>query len=232
MFFGITIISGIVLAGVSHFGIRYFKAAKTKTAAMQFQPSAELISAAGRVLMRKPGRTEWQEVKAGASLAEGDLIQTDSSGAVSIQYLDGTMVSIPEQTTLVVQYAGNRPMEIVMPPKTPYAGSQNSGVQTPAKPATAMSGIKAGKAARPSIILQRIIPYGKSLELIGRVDAGIILTVNAERVEVEGDGLFKHFTKPFPPAAGEVQLVLKAADLAGRTNVLTVTYDFGPREDN
>jgi hypothetical protein len=232
MRFSIIIASGIVLAGLGYFGIRQIRAGNAAASAQQSQSSAELISAAGTVLILKPGSAEWQEVKTGAYLTEGDLIRTDGSGNVSLRYLDGTFVSIPEQTTLVVQYAGSGIMEIVKPPKAPPVGAQGPAGQLPATPPEATGGLVAGKAVRPSIILERIIPYGKSLELIGRVEAGSRLTVNDEKVDVEGDGLFKHFTKPFPQTDDEITLIFKAADLAGRTNILTVTYDFNPHKNN
>jgi hypothetical protein len=233
MLSGIAIIAAIALIGLGYLGMSHFHSTKAETAAVKIQSSTELIAAAGKVLMLRPGRTVWEEVKAGASLAEGDLIRTDSSGKVTIRYPDGTMVSVPEQTTLVVQNAGSGPMEIALPPNTPASRDGGGAAQAPpaagAVPGT--GGSEPRKSSRPSLLLQRIVPYGKSLELVGSIDAGSTLTVNDESVEVEGDGLFKHFTKLFPVTAGEVQLVLKATDLAGRINVITVTYDFGPHGD-
>ena len=56
--------------------------------------------------------------------------------------------------------------------------------------------------------------------------------MNGERVEVEGDGLFKHLTKPFPATEKEATIVLKATDLAGTTNSVTAIYDFSPQDSN
>jgi hypothetical protein len=79
----------------------------------------------------------------------------------------------------------------------------------------------------PFLELQRIIPFGRSLELIGRVDPGSSLAINDETVEVTGDGSFKHFTKQFPPSAQKASLILKLTDLAGRTRVERAVHDFG-----
>jgi hypothetical protein len=83
-----------------------------------------------------------------------------------------------------------------------------------------------GSESQPFLELRKIIPFGRSLELIGRVDAGSRLAVNNEFVEISGDGSFKHFTKLFPPSSDRVSLVLKATDLAGRTRTLTAYHDF------
>jgi hypothetical protein len=83
-----------------------------------------------------------------------------------------------------------------------------------------------GADMRPFLELQKIIPFGRSLELVGRVEAGSKLVVNNEFIEVTGDGSFKHFTKLFPASSDRVRLVLKATDLAGRTQTLTAYHDF------
>jgi hypothetical protein len=79
---------------------------------------------------------------------------------------------------------------------------------------------------RPFLELNRIIPFGMSLELIGRVEPGSRLTVNEETVAVAADGSYKHFTNPFPASSRKVRLVVKATDLAGRTSVLTAVHNF------
>jgi len=79
---------------------------------------------------------------------------------------------------------------------------------------------------RPFLELQKITPFGRSLELIGRVEAGSRLVINDEFVEVSGDGSFKHFTKLFSASSDRVRLVLKATDLAGRTQTLMAYHDF------
>ena len=78
--------------------------------------------------------------------------------------------------------------------------------------------------------LQRIVPFGRSLELIGRVEPGSSLAINGETVEVTGDGSFKHFTKQFPASTQKASLIMKATDLAGRTRVQRATHDFGAFE--
>jgi hypothetical protein len=211
--------------------MRHLGAAKAapESARAQAKASTELISSTGTVLLLKVGSTDWQETRTGASLAEGDLVQTGAAGEASIRYPNGTTVSIPAQTTLVVQSTGNGQMEIVIPPAASESGTPNGTV---ANSAGGEDGTQAGKITRPSLKLQRIVPFGKSLELIGHVEPGSSLFVNSEQVEVEGDGFFKHFTKPFPTAAGEVRLVMKVTDLAGRTNIVTTTYDFRLHEEN
>ena len=78
--------------------------------------------------------------------------------------------------------------------------------------------------------LQRIIPFGRSLELIGRVEPGSSLAINDETVEVTADGSFKHFTKQFPASTQKASLIMRATDLAGRTRVQRATHDFGAGE--
>lgn len=82
---------------------------------------------------------------------------------------------------------------------------------------------------RSSMKLLRIIRFGRSLELVGSVEAGSRLTLNDDPVEVSGDGSFKHFTKPFPRAIKKINLVLKATNLAGETAKLIAPYNFGDR---
>jgi hypothetical protein len=84
-----------------------------------------------------------------------------------------------------------------------------------------------GAEMRPFLQLQKITPFGRSLELVGRVEAGSRLAVDNESVEVSGDGSFKHFTKLFPASSDRIRLELKATDLAGRTRTLTAYHDFG-----
>jgi hypothetical protein len=90
---------------------------------------------------------------------------------------------------------------------------------------------KPATEVQPHLELQKIIPFGRSLEIIGRVEAGSRLAVNNETVEVSGDGSFKHFTKPFT-SGNRIRLEIKATDLAGRTRILTVFHDFGSSGEN
>jgi len=85
-----------------------------------------------------------------------------------------------------------------------------------------------GSSGGPFIELQQIIPFGRSLELIGRVEAGSSLAINDDIVEVSGEGFFKHFTKPFAASAQLVRLSLRVTDLAGSTRIYTATHDFRP----
>jgi hypothetical protein len=79
----------------------------------------------------------------------------------------------------------------------------------------------------PVIELYKIVSFGRSLELVGRVDPGCSLSVNGETVDVEGDGSFKHFTKPFAGAARKVLFTLQARDLQGRVRNKSYTHEFG-----
>ncbi len=215
----------LLLAGIAVFGLvscsNRSKEAKIQPAMQQAEiPYAELLSSTGAVLVRKPGKVEWHEAKTGVRLAEGDLIQTDQAGEATIRYSSGTTITIQAKTVFTVQPSGNGQMEISAPPldALPINKTQGAG------------GFPAANAneSQPSIELQRIIPFGRSLELIGRVEAGSSLMVNDESIEVAGDGSFKHFTNPFPASAGNVNLVMKVTDLSGRTRVLTATHDFSP----
>jgi hypothetical protein len=223
----IAVLAGIALVcPASYFMMRPSGKTRVKLAAPQVQASAaELISANGMVLVRKPGRREWQEVRAGARLTEGDLIQTDSSGSASIRYSDGTNVSIQEKTIFTIQNGGHGDMEITAPaiPENGIADAESGKELT-----GAILGEARASELKPSMELQSIIPFGRSLELIGHVEAGSSLVVNGETVIVAGDGSFRHFTNPFPAAAGKVRLVMKVTDLAGRTRALTTTHDFSP----
>ena len=197
---------------------------------------AELVSATGMVLVGKPGRTEWNQITVGTRLIAGDLIQTDQSGTASIQYENGTTIDIQANTIFAVQSPGEGRMDITLPHQeanpssvTSTPGQKNSseavasageGIEPPA------FGKANGSELRPYMKLDRIIQYGRSLELIGKVEAGSHLSVNDESVDISGDGSFKHFTKPFPVSAQKVSLVMKVTDLAGRSRVETAAHDF------
>jgi hypothetical protein len=221
---GVLIISGIVLVCLlTQFGLRGIKA-KPADAPARLQV-AELASATGMVLVQTPGKTEWREVNTGAGFVEGDLVLTDSSGGAVIRYQSGATVSISRNTVFTVRGPGNNLMEISASPGV--AGA-------PPLWLAAENGAGASGARRgPLVELYQIIPFGRSLELIGRIEAGSHLVVNDEIVEVSGDGSFKHFTSPFPSSSNSVRLSLKVTDLAGRTRVWTAIHDFSPqgRED-
>jgi hypothetical protein len=208
------------------------KSSREKLDASQNRTFAELLSAKGTVLLLKAGQANWQEVPIGAPLMNGDLIQTGISGNAVIRYPNGTTASIQAQTIFAVQRTGNNEMEILMPVEMPARGAQSSGnsneslTGNQASKGSLFERAKAGQL-RPSLNLRRIVPFGRSLELIGQVEPGSSLTVNDETVEVGGDGSFKHFTNPFPKSAARVYLVMKATNLAGRDSILTTTHDFG-----
>lgn len=231
--FGWRALSGIIggcfilfwVTGCSHLS-------KERPGALKNQTSAELLSAKGTVHLLKSGQTDWQEVAIGALLMNGDLIQTDISGNAVICYPNGTTASIQAQTIFAVQRTGNNEMEILMPVETPASGNRSAGLsKEPGNAnqeftASSFERVKA-EQLRPSLNLQRIVPFGRSLELIGQVEPGSSLTVNDETVDVGGNGSFKHFTKPFPKDAVRVHVVMKATNLAGRASILTTTHDFG-----
>jgi hypothetical protein len=177
------------------------------------------------VLVQTSGKPGWREIKSGESLFEGDLVQTDNSGNAVIRYQSGATVSISPDTVFTVSGAENDRMEISASPAATdvppllLAGENETSA--------------AGTQRMPFLELDRIIPFGRSLELIGRIEAGSSLMVNDEKAEVSGDGSFKHFTSPFPSWAGTVTLNLKVKDLAGRAHVWTATHNFSPhgRED-
>jgi len=211
---GIVLIGFTVLLGL--------KSSKMKAPAPAQQVVAELASAGGMVLVQDPGRTEWREVKVGAHLIEGDLVRTDSSGKAGIRYKSGTSVCIPANTVFTVRSAVRDEIEV----------SQNPAASLPPLLLAGEKGTLGTAKDRPMIELEQIIPFGRSLELIGRVEAGSNLVINNEFVEVAGDGFFKHFTGPFPASATKVQLTLKVTDLAGRTCTWTAYPDFGPHDGN
>jgi hypothetical protein len=84
----------------------------------------------------------------------------------------------------------------------------------------------------PSLTLLRITRFGRTLELVGKVEAGSRLTVNDDPVEVSGDGLFRHFTKRFPRSIKKAKLVLTATNLAGKSAVIVAPYNFCGRNGN
>jgi hypothetical protein len=235
---GALTLSGIALVSL----ILVLKSHNTKAKPMMISAKAsvaELVSANGMVFVGKPGKSEWHQVTMGASLMEGDLVKTDGSAEASIRYSDGSTVTIQANTIFTVRNAGDGSMEISVPfqetnSRSIASGSEdNAFAQTAAKPGkeseTAIPDKAGARDASPFIKLDRIIPFGRSLELIGSVEAGSRLTVNNEGVEVAGDGSFKHFTNPFPTSAQKVRLVMKVTDLAGRNRVVTTTHDFYPQ---
>lgn len=220
MICGVLILSGIGLACVAVYLTTHASARQSNTRA---QITAELVSCSGVVLVRPSGSsTEWREVKAGATLSDGDLIQTDISGGALVRYSSGITVSIPEQSIFTVMNSSGNLIEVSVPPQTEHAAEAPPGIEIKEEKSSGHS-----ESAGLFLQLHQIIAFGRNLELIGRVEAGTNLTVNDERVEVAGDGTFKHFTNRFPASVREAHLVLKGTDLVGRTRVLTATYTFG-----
>jgi hypothetical protein len=199
-------------------------------------PVAELVSATGVVLMEKPGRKAWHPVSLGARLTDGDLIKTDQFANALVRYANGTTVSIKEKTIFTVGSVGNNGNDASVPPQDTDQSS------SPSKPEDQLlSGSEAGSGngiktsnqeknahIHPFMKLERIVAFGRSLELVGTVETGSRLVINDEVVDISGDGSFKHFTKPFPVSAQKVRLVMKITDLADRTRAETVAYDFDP----
>ena len=209
----------------------------TRAEAKAKGPVAELVSATGMVITDKPGRAEWNQIAVGARLMEGDLIQTDKSGGAGIRYSNGNTVTIQENTVLTVRSAGDGSMEISVPSGKLrllrlWAGGIASSSPTAAEDRAAVAAFNKARAGEPGpfIRLDRIVPFGRSLELVGNVEAGSRLSVNNESVDVTGDGSFKHFTNPFPVSVGKANLVMKVTDLAGRTRVVAAIHDFNSRD--
>lgn len=200
-------------------------------------PAAELVSAKGLVLAGKPHRKEWYQIVVGARLMEGDVIRTDQYGAAGIRYSSGKMIIIPGNTVMTVRIAGDGRMETAMPVSGSASVSADSeqddlysepaGIEN--KAAVDAFNEAGANDPGPFIRLDRIVQFGRSLELVGNVEAGSRLTVNNEIVDVSGDGSFKHFTNPFPGSGQRVNLVMKVANLAGRRRMVTSVYDFNPR---
>lgn len=208
----------------------------TRAEARTKDPVAELVSATGMVLAGKPGRTEWTQMAIGARLMEGDLVQTAKAGAAGIRYSNGNTVTIQENTVLTIRSAGDGSMEISVPtmgaepvPSAPGKGQEAKPVGLEDRNAVAaFNEVRAGEPG-PFIRLDRVIPFGRSLELVGKVEAGSRLSVNNEIVDVGGDGSFKHFTNPFPASDQKVNLLMRVTDLAGRTRAIAASHDFNPQ---
>jgi hypothetical protein len=209
----------------------------TRVEAKAKDPVAELVSATGMVLAVTPGRVEWNQIGVGARLMKGDLVRTDKSGRASIRYSSGNTVTIQENTVLTVRSAGDGSMEIGVPAGDEVPPSADPGrkreVSSPTEEEdrAAVAAFNKARVGEPGpfIRLDRIVPFGRSLELVGNVEAGSRLSVNNESVDVTGDGSFKHFTNPFSVSVDKAHLVMKVTDLAGRTRVVAAIHDFNSR---
>jgi hypothetical protein len=203
---------------------------------------AEIANVTGKVSVRLRSNTSWEKGKEGMKLFVGDLIQTGSSGVVQLKFLHGASVSVPSDTMFSIRHVedkagkglpplslSSRPVTLAAEKSAPAPAPVQEKKPLPDTPAKAAEPIKPAVPQTtalplhdPTLELDRIIPFGRSLELVGRVDPGNQLSVNNEVVKVESDGSFKHFTKPFVNS-GTVQLVLKTTDLAGRVRIVTKT---------
>jgi hypothetical protein len=178
---------------------------------------AEVRSAKGGVEVRRRGRPAWERVAAGTVLFAGDLVRTGSRGSAELRFEDRASASLAPDTIVAIRPSGDA-----------GRGGLRDGASGSAYGAGGASGAQGAGARRsgsgdePMLEVREIVPFGLTLEIVGSVDPGTSLMANGEKVEVSGDGGFKHFTRPFP-RAGTVQVVLKATDLAGRTRVVTRT---------
>ncbi|HTY62282.1 MAG TPA: hypothetical protein VMG30_08490 [Acidobacteriota bacterium] len=209
----------------------------TRAEAKTKDPAAELVSASGMVLKGRPGGTEWCQIAVGAHLMEGDLVQTDRTGGATIRYSNGNTVTIQENTIVAVRSAGDGNMDISAPAAEDMSVSADSrkgiGASSMSGGAEDKAAVAAFNQARanepgPFIRLDRIVQFGRILELVGTVEAGSRLLVNNEIVDVAGDGSFKHFTDPFPSFVEKASLAMKVTDLAGRSSVVEAVHDFNP----
>lgn len=200
---------------------------------------AEIEAASGSVSVRLRSQAAWERGRMGMKLNEGDLIQTGSSGAVQLRFLHGASVSVPADTMFSIRNVKERLGKDTSPislsaKAVSLPTSRPSQAPAPAEKPVSESSAKAGEPApqgesakaktvvppEPTLELERIIPFGRSLQVVGRVDPGNKLSINGEIVGVASDGKFKHFTKPFT-TQGTVHLVLKTTDLAGRVRTVT-----------
>lgn len=70
-----------------------------------------------------------------------------------------------------------------------------------------------GRRGAIRLDIVRVLKIGEVFEVVGQTDPGVSLEINGEFVQVEGDGSFKHFTKPLPPGVTEITILAK--DLSG-----------------
>ncbi len=69
--------------------------------------------------------------------------------------------------------------------------------------------------------LEKIVPIGDILEVIGRTDPDNLVTINGRMVLLEKDGSFKHFTDPIRGATARLNIVVK--DYSGAEKRITQT---------
>ena len=69
--------------------------------------------------------------------------------------------------------------------------------------------------------LEKIVPIGDILEVIGRTDPDNLVTINGRMVLLEKDGSFKHFTDPIRGTTARLNIVVK--DYSGAEKRITQT---------
>jgi hypothetical protein len=194
---------------------------------------AEIESAGGDVQVRQRASAVWNAASAPMPLAEGDLVRTGRSGSARIKFSGGEEVTVPAETFFslraparaVVRLATVAPQaagKASNPPSPAPAAGGNPADSPPPQPAAPENPTPSAARADPALVVEKVVGFGRTLEIFGRIDPGSSLTINGELVPTAGDGSFKHFTKEFPDA-GDVQLVFRVKDLAGRVRTLTRT---------
>jgi len=190
-----------------------------------------IVSAQGSVSLRRRNKAAWTYARSGMQLCEGDMLQTGGTGSITIRYSDAVVVSLPPDTVFSVDHNASTPA----PQAAPRAAARREPAKPPllAKPPVSAEQPESMPRAsipdrEPALELERIIAFGRTLEVIGHVDPGSSVYINEESVDISGSGSFKHFTKPFPSGSTHVDLILRVVDLRGRVRTLYSSYSFGP----
>ena len=200
------------------------------TGAAQIEPPAaaravgRVSSVNGSVGLRRRDQAFWTAAASGISICDGDMVQTGGSGSLTIQYTDASTVTIPANTLLSIHHTAEPAMA-----ETPAPRAEARPEAPKPQPATEQPRAQDRNVeqSQPTLQLDRIIAFGRTLELIGCVDPGSAFYIDDESVEVSGSGTFKHFTKPFPSGKSPVKLTLRVVDLRGRVRVMNATHNFG-----
>ncbi len=74
------------------------------------------------------------------------------------------------------------------------------------------------------VVVDKVLSFGRSFEVIGRATPGAVVFINDEVVEVKGDGSFKHFTHPLA-RSGKRELIVVARDLTGASKLITIPVE-------
>lgn len=186
---------------------------------------AQIVLAKGSVALRRRNQVSWSSAGSGMQLCEGDMVQTGGSGSITIRYSDATAVSLPPNTVFCIHH-GEDITTAEAKPGPPVQREPTKPRGAAEQPSIVPHAV--GLESQPTLELERIVAFGRTLELIGRADPGSTLYINDETADISGGGSFKHFTKPFPPGRTHVQLTLRVVDLRGRVRTLNATHDFGP----